>query len=174
VGPVLVTDQYAQWLRGEGLDKSRRPQAPKRKSITLSDKVAALLCLRWRRNGRPLIPDAVRAKGKAAVLAYPIDWDHVIALGLCGPDAFDNLVPLHPEDHKPKTKADKKRMAHNVRLAWKQAEFRARLLRPDPNPRHHPTKRQINAAVRKVMSRPMPGSKKSKYRKRLDGRVELR
>lgn len=161
-----MDDQYAAWILAEGFDKPIRKRGSKlrpRKTITLTEKVAAMLCLMPpRANGSPLIPAKIRAKGAKAIAAYPLHWDHIIARGLCGTDSFDNYRPLAPADHKPKTKADKKSMAHSDRVAKAQAEFRERLLRRD------------NVKRAKSASWPMPGSRSSKWRKRMDGKVELR
>lgn len=158
-----MIDQYANWIREEGFDKPARKRGsslPPRKKITLTEKVAAMLCLMPpRADGSPLIPAEVRAKGAKAIAAYPLHWDHIIARGLCGTDTFDNYRPLAVEDHRPKTKADKKAMAHNARLQAQTEQL--------PQPTAQPKQRKWG-------SRPMPGSKASGFRHRMDGKWEKR
>ena len=158
-----MTDQYAAWVLAEGFDKPARKRGsklPPRKKITLTEKVAAMLCLMPpRADGTPLIPAEVRANGAKAVAAYPLDWDHIIARVLCGTDTFDNYRPTAAPDHKVKTRADKSRMAHNDRL---QAR------------REQPAQPLSQPRKRKWGSRPMAGSKASGFKHRMSGQWERR
>lgn len=45
-----------------------------------------------------------------------VEFDHVIAIALDGPDTLDNLRPLCPSCHKHKTRSDQKLIAKNRRL----------------------------------------------------------
>ena len=162
------------WAKSEGLDRPRKGhKLPPRKAPTLSDKLAAALLLLRRPDGRPLIPESKR-HSKAAILAHPLHWDHIIARGLEGPDHFGNYAPLDPADHKPKTKADKQRMAHNDRLrkeheAQAIAEAVRRMLAPAQK---HLLKNATRALGTK--SRPMAGGRHSKYKRTMRGRTVLR
>lgn len=75
--------------------------------------------------------------------------EHVRALGLLGTDDDSNLAPAHKSCHAPKTADDVARMAK---------AFRQRV-------RHIGARQSRN---------PMPGSKGSKWKKRMDGTVVLR
>lgn len=78
-------------------------QSPKRKTLSLKDKVEILLrqaaCFRC---GKPLSLDSH-------------DWDHVVALVLGGADHPDNLCCIHTACHKIKTAQDVGRLARNRR-----------------------------------------------------------
>ncbi len=118
--------RIVDWAHAEGLDRPKRKDAQKRKRPTFSDKLAAVLLLLSNADGSPMIPEGHR-DSKDAIFSVPLDWDHIIALGLEGPDVFHNLRPLSREsgDHKRKTKADKKKMAHNNRLQKQREEKEA-------------------------------------------------
>jgi len=166
-----------EWARSEGLDRPVRPKvkARARKKPSVSDKLAAVLLLLVNADGSPMIPVASRAT-KDAILAVPLQWDHIIALGLEGPDSFDNLRPLSVADHKPKTKADKKRMAHNDRLRTEReaeiAENRRRMLAIPtgdvlPLPK---LKKRLKAETHSKM----PCGRKSKWKRTMSGKTVLR
>jgi|SRR3972149_3221009 len=78
-----------------------------------------------------------------------VEIDHRVALINGGRNAEANLVPVHPKCHAAKTKKD---------VAEKSATYRTQL--------HH-------LGIKKAR-RPMPGSKASGWRKRMDGTVERR
>ena len=175
---MAEADQYRDWILAEGFDKPARKRGsrlPPREHISMTDKIAAMLCLMPpRRDGTPLVPPELRAKGAKAIVAYRWNWDHIIARVLFGTDSFDNYRPMRPEDHKPKTKADKKRAAHNARLEAAQiAENRRKLLAPKPSAEVIPFPK-AKAHRPKRESRPMPGSKSSPYKKLMSGRVVMR
>lgn len=75
--------------------------------------------------------------------------EHLVPWALGGRDTPDNLAPVHWECHKPKTKNDVREIAKGKRVMSKRLGV----------------KRSKN---------PMPGSKRSKWRKRMDGTVEER
>ena len=77
------------------------------------------------------------------------EYDHRVALINGGKHAESNLVPVHPRCHQAKTRQD---------VAEKSATYRTQL--------HH-------LGIKKAR-RPMPGSKASGWRKRMDGTVERR
>lgn len=94
-----------------------------------------------------------RARGWLCHLcAAPIDpvrdrWelDHVIALAAGGTDDDDNIAPAHARCHLAKTVEDVERIAKGRRI-------RALYLGTRPPPR-----------------RPMPGSRRSKWKRKFDG-----
>jgi 5-methylcytosine-specific restriction protein A len=77
------------------------------------------------------------------------EYDHRVALINGGKHAESNLQPVHPKCHRNKSNAD---------VAEKSATYRTQI-------HHYGIKRSRN---------PMPGSKASGWRKRMDGRVERR
>lgn len=175
------------WAKSEGLDRPPRKARQKRRKPSLSDKLAAVLLLLSNADGSPMIPVGLRDT-KEAILAVPLQWDHIIALGLEGPDAFHNLRPLSIGDHKPKTKADKVRMAHNNRLRKTRedrdiASFVNRVLAPTPKAevipfpksgRHPPKRGSKKIAKGGKHYRPMPGGRDSKYKRTMRHGVVLR
>ncbi len=78
------------------------------------------------------------------------EFDHVIALALCFDDTDDNLGPAHVPCHAKKTKGDVKQIAKAKRVFKK----------------HHGLVTRRKAIV--------PGSKASKWKKKLNGTVERR
>lgn len=78
-----------------------------------------------------------------------VEIDHRIALVNSGQNRESNLVPVHPKCHKTKSRVD---MAQKAATARTQKS-------------HYGLKQSRN---------PMPGSKRSKYKKKMDGTVELR
>lgn len=179
--PGDFRQRILEWARAEGLDKLRpRKARTKRKHLSHSDKLAAVLLLLANDDGSPLIPAAAR-NSKATILATPIQWDHVIALGLEGPDTFDNQRPRSVADHKRKTKVDKGRMAHNDRLrkAREEAEVASavrRLLAPTPTADVIPFPKRSSKRIAKAGKhyRPMPGSKDSKWKRTMRHGTVLR
>lgn len=77
------------------------------------------------------------------------EFDHRIAIINGGKNAESNLQPVHPKCHKAKTGRD---------IAEKSATYKTQL--------HH--------YGLKKPRRPMPGSRASPFKKRMDGTVELR
>jgi 5-methylcytosine-specific restriction protein A len=76
--------------------------------------------------------------------------EHPKARGLGGSDKQKDVKPAHEDCHKPKTKADRAIMTKADRQAKAYHGLKAK------------------------RSRPMPGSKASGFRKRMDGTVERR
>ena len=78
------------------------------------------------------------------------DVDHVVALELGGEDGGANLQPIHEACHRTKTAGD----AGAIAKAKRQA--------------------QRSAGVKRQPRNPIPGSKASPWRRRLDGTTERR
>lgn len=173
----MTSDQYTAWILAEGFDKPARrkgSELPPRKRISMTDKLAAMLCLMPpRADGTPLIPAEVRCLGAEAIVAYKLDWDHIIARVLFGTDTVDNYRPLCPEDHKPKTKADKKKAAHNARLQREReiAEARRKLLVSAPRAEVIPFPKKPK---KPKSSRPMQGGRTSKWKRTMRHGAVLR
>lgn len=79
-----------------------------------------------------------------------LEWDHVIPLELGGDDELSNLQPLCRGCHRAKTRRDAGHIAKSRRM------------------------RQRSAGIPRTVRRPIPGSRKSPWRKRLDGTVVRR
>lgn len=77
------------------------------------------------------------------------EFDHRVALINGGFNCESNLVPLHPKCHALKTRTD---------VALKSADRKTQL-------HHYGIKQSRN---------PMPGSRRSKFKKRMDGTVVMR
>lgn len=88
--------------------------------------------------------------GRKILAGEPWDLDHVVALINGGPHCESNLAPALRDKHKLKTALD---------VAEKSRVYR---------------KRAKHLGVRSKSHRPMPGSKASGLRKRMDGTVERR
>ena len=80
----------------------------------------------------------------------PWEADHPEPLWMGGDDSPEALRPAHIHCHKRKTADDKKRIAKTKRI------------------------RQKHLGIGKIQSRPMPGTKASGWRKRMNGDVERR
>ena len=169
--------RLAEWVKEEGLDRpARRTRGlPPRRQPSLSDKLAAVLLLLRRSDGKPLIPEIVRKAGKEAILAH-VRWDHIIARALQGADRFDNYQPLEVIEHVLKTRSDMSRVRRQDNITKAQEEARRRLLARTLPEDRAPLPGDRNGRQRSNLgrSRPMPGSKASGYRHRMNGTWERR
>ncbi len=102
----------------------------KRKAITEKMKID---CLLFRNNIVCWICGDMLYPGQ------PVEWDHIHALVHGGDHTYLNLRPLHPDCHKPKTKADVQANAKVKRIIAAK-------------PSRHPMK----SSGRKIPSRPWP------------------
>lgn len=78
------------------------------------------------------------------------EWDHVIPLALGGTDTLDNLQPLCRPCHRAKTGTDKGHIAKAGRMNRRAA------------------------GIGRTVKHPLPGSRNSKWKKKLDGTVVRR
>lgn len=144
----------------------------KRGYIKWETKLAAALCQLVRPTGDPARPferiiphdEAKGMSAKQIIRKFrPDHYPKRHADG--GPDKHWNLTWLPKADHDAKTYTkDIPEVAKQDRLAPQQAEFRKRLLAKAGQGRAPPKK--------KPKSRPMPGSRASGVRKRMNGTVE--
>jgi hypothetical protein len=142
------------------MDESPEFQAPKRKSLNKTEKLAAAL-LAIKRGTEWLIPEPLRSSGDAKRICKYVDFDHKFPRAMGGTNAVWNMDPKSKEEHKAKTKRDRRNIARDKRLAEKQKEFRRLLLAPSERP----------ATKQKTKSRPMPFGKGSKLKKKITGEV---
>ena len=95
-----------------------------------------------------------RQGGKCAICGWPInegrpfDADHVIPLAAGGPDTLDNIQIVHPSCHRRKT------ATHDMPAISKV--------------------KRLSGGGRKRKGPPMPGSRASRWKKKINGRVEKR
>lgn len=162
-----------------------KPKRP-RKHLSLTTKLAAALLMIPQRDqngelvldgfGRPvpMIPFDEARLMTASQMVSLYEWDHSVLHSLGGPDHFAYLTPRLIMEHRAKSKRDRKVIQKINRAERKRAEQSAemRLLNSaealnaalDKLPKHAPDRRK---AV-------IPGSKKSKFKRKLNGRTELR
>ena len=79
-----------------------------------------------------------------------MEWDHIIPLEMGGEDKIDNLQPLCRPCHKAKTKQDAGHIAKAKRM------------------------RQRRAGIARQPRAVIPGSKASRWRRKIDGTIERR
>lgn len=143
----------------------------KRRALTRTERYASVILELKRGTGEPLIARE-RAKGMTAEeiikeFESKIEADHVTPLAMGGSHHPSNIQPLSKEDHLVKTKRDVAVIAKSKRIEADQAEFRRRMLeKVGQEPEDQPQRRR--------KSRPMPGSKLSRWKKKIDGTVERR
>jgi hypothetical protein len=134
-----------------------------RRTITKAEKLAWALSL-IERDGTPLIPADIRARGTKAILAH-VQWDHITPLAMGGSNHFSNLQPLSKDDHREKTRKDVRAIAKSRRIARAQAAHKVALAEKyghidvtggmDGGRAPHP-KPKRRWPSRKMQSRPFP------------------
>ncbi|HXF55669.1 MAG TPA: hypothetical protein VNK52_16265 [Hyphomicrobiaceae bacterium] len=122
----------------------------RRRKLTRDERYAAVILMLRRGNGEPIVSyrEALTMTAREIIDTFEsrVHWDHNIPVAWGGPTHPANMTPLAIEDHANKTRRDLKAIA------------------------------KVKRAVRKATKRkrPMPGSRASKWRKRMDGTVEAR
>ena len=159
----------------DDFDQSPQEIVPdvRRRKLSKTDKLAALYltmtvplddgtCIPF------LLPEAAKRMTATEIVAVYErwhDWDHLAALGAGGSNHPLNLRPLDRHTHRTvKTPEDQARIAKAKRLEAKHAAVRAKLLAREP--------RERKQAPRKA--KPLPGTKASGWRHRMDGVWERR
>jgi hypothetical protein len=144
----------------------------RRAHIRLKTKLAAALCHMLRDDGTgnlvPIISyeDAKQMSEEQILSVFQFDHDP-IAKHLDGPDEHWNLKPRPIIEHRQKTaQIDTPQAAKAVRLSAEHEDFRQRML-AKAGQGEAPSQRQGKG-------RPMPGSRRSGFRKKMDGTVERR
>jgi len=144
----------------------------KRDHIPLKTRLAAALCqmLRPDNTGR-LVPvidhESSKAMTEDQVLSI-FHFDHYpIPKHRDGPDAHWNLTPRPILEHRHKTATvDTPASAKDARIEAAQAEFRRKMLAK--------VGQEGAASEQRKPGKPIPGSKRSPWKKKLDGTVERR
>lgn len=145
---------------------------------TLSERYASVvLMLKWG-DGRPIV-DRERAKGMEASAIIrefesQVEFDHGIHAAIGGTNHPTNLTPRPPPEHREKTNTiDIPQIAKTKRVAKKHAAHESAMAEKI-SVADDVVKIDTERRRRKWNSAPMPGTKKSGLRKRLNGRVERR
>lgn len=148
------------------------PPAMKRKRPNASEKIAAAL-LAIKRGDAWLIPEPLRSTGTAKEICDSVQWDHYpVAVWADGDNRPQNLRPLPGVENLEKgAKVDTPEAAKAKRLRPEHEAFRARMLAKVGQSEMPAVADKPRA---KISSRPMPGTKASGMRKRMDGMVERR
>lgn len=114
-------------MTGYGTDIRRITSRMARQSIPLLTKLASALLHLKRGDGTWVIPEHLRDKGAATIVAH-VQWDHNIPHAIGGADTPQNLQPLPKADHLEKTRIDVGNIAKGKRLSKAEDAFRQRLL----------------------------------------------
>lgn len=145
----------------------------RRRTLSKTDKLAALyLTMTVPLDDGTCVPFIAPAAAKRMTAIEIVatyerwhDWDHLAALGAGGSNHPSNLRPLDRHTHQTvKTPADQAKIAKAKRLDAKHAAVRTKLLAREP--------RERKQVPRKA--KPMPGTKASGWRHRMDGIWERR
>lgn len=120
-----------------------------RRAPNLTTKLASAIyhLERLRNPGRPFHDDLKVISAKEYLRRF--EWDHIVYAVWEGGEHFTNLNPLPIAEHRAKTKRDVKEIAKVRRGLRKRAR-------------------------QKRKSKSIPGSRDTKFRKKLNGAVELR
>lgn len=148
--------------------RRRRPNATEREA-------AALLTIK--RGDRWLIPEPLRSTGTAQEIVSSVEWDHQFPWALGGGNEPQNLKPYVKEsdEHRRKTHgvkhgfagSDRHKVNKGKRMRAKYAEAGAVEAKRDPTVEASPPR-----PAGKIASRPLPGTKASGQRRRMNGTVE--
>lgn len=121
----------------------------------------------------PIIPREIAANLTAGEIISMVDWNHIVPHAIGGTDHPSNLEPMLRSEHKERTaKIDIPQIAKTKRIEKKQAEFRSKILAK--------TSLADDASIIATKSalsqrsRPIPGSKASGIKKKINGKVERR
>lgn len=143
-----------------------------RKHIGLKTKLAAALLtiLREDESGKlvPVISHDDAKKMTADQILSVFHFDHwPVAKHMDGEDVHWNLVPRPIIEHREKTATHDTPIAAKVkRVTADQEEFRAKMLAK--------VGIQVEVTGRKRKGPPIPGSRRSKFKRKMDGTVERR
>ena len=143
----------------------------RRKHIPLKTKLAAALCQMLRPNAEgnlePVIDhESSKAMTEDQVLSV-FNWDHYpVPKHRDGPDTHWNLTPRPIIEHRHKSATiDTPGAAKDARLDAKQTAFRSRMLAKIG---------RVEETKQEKTGRPIDGSKRSPWKKKINGRVERR
>jgi hypothetical protein len=143
-----------------------------RRQLSRTERYAMVILELKRGGGEPIIPRD-RAKGMTAdqiVAEFEAitQNDHITPRAMGGSDHVSNMQPLLEGEHAVKTKGDVKNIAKTRRITPRQEAFRRAMLAKAGQVEGDEPQR------RKKKGRPMPGSRDSPFRKKINGSVERR
>lgn len=142
-----------------------RTRKSKRKAMSATEKLAAVLLLLKRGEGTPLIPAELRDKDARTIVRWP-QWDHRVPVGLGGINNPQNIQPLPRDVHAKKTKRDVANISRLKRIGQRREERESvaqSIAVGDP----------IVVRPRKP-KRIMPGSRASGWKQKVGGKWERR
>ena len=135
-----------------------------RKYIPLPERLAATLAMLLPAEQR----DRLRAsRAKADTVIALFEFDHVVLHALDGSDEWFNLTPTQVREHRSKSRRDTSAVAKVDRIIARENEHREAVNRIIGRGT------RITGAPTRV-SRPFPGGRDSRWRRRMDGTVERR
>lgn len=147
----------------------------KRRPVPLKTRLAATLCQMLRPNAegnleRIIDYQSAKAMTEDQVLSL-FHFDHdPIPKHRDGPDEHWNLTPRPAREHRAKTAAvDTPGAAKDKRIIARQAEFRRKMLAKIGQ-----VDESVPPSQRQKKGRPIDGSRRSRWKKRMDGTVERR
>lgn len=149
-----------------------------RKKPTLSERYASVvLMLKWG-DGTPVV-ERERAKGMTAseiidAFEAQVQFDHGVHVAIDGSNHPTNLTPMLTAAHREKTNMiDIPQIAKTKRVAKKHAAHES-AMEQKISVANDVVKIDTERRRRKWNSAPMPGTKRSGIKKRLNGKVERR
>ena len=146
----------------------------KRHPIPLKTRLAATLCQMLRPNAEGKLERVVDYRSAKAMTEDQVlslfHFDHdPIPKHRDGPDAHWNLTPRPIPEHREKTaRIDAPEAAKDKRVVERQAEFRRKMLAKAGQTEDAPP------SQRQKKGRPMPGSKRSGWKRKMNGELVRR
>jgi len=148
---------------------SRRDSTKTKRLPNKTEKIAACLLL-LKRGDDWLIPEPIRSTGSADEICRCVEWHHTILPHELGGDTRpQNITPLLVEDHKIEThKVTRPAIRRAQRLSEAQAAHHEAMRRKLLGRSEHGEPKS------RMKGRPLPGTKASGLRRRMNGKVERR
>lgn len=138
----------------------------KRRLPTLTERNAACL-LMLKKGDDWLIPEPLRSTGTAEEIVKAVDWHHEFPDALGGTTDPRNITPLRCADHDVETATRTVPMvAKSKRITAAHEAFRKKMLAKSGQGQPRDECRRFRSV--------MPGSKLSRFKKKMNGRTEYR
>lgn len=131
---------------------------------TQAQKTAAVL-LMLKRGTDWLIPEPIRSKGSAKEICAAVQWHHEAEWAITRETRPQLLTPLRKPDHEHITKTVSiPRIVKARKIAKAQQRFTEAMA----------AKARGEKPTRKTKSRPIPGSRNTRFKRKINGKTELR